>query len=137
MNDPSPYPLGDVEAQPGSQVRGHCVVSLGTSTVALPVAIIHGAEPGAMLAVTAGIHGGEYVPMVAVRQFIRDLDPALMRGIVVACLQSSPAAFEQRSAFVNPLDGQNLNRSFPGDPLGTSPRTTGRGAVWTGSLKAS
>jgi hypothetical protein len=34
----------------------------------------------------------------------------------MACLQSSPAAFEQRSAFVNPLDGKNLNRSFPGDP---------------------
>ena len=80
-----------------------------------------------MLAVTAGIHGGEYVPMVAVRQFIRDLDPTRMRGTVVACLQSSPVAFEQRSAFVNPLDGQNLNRSFPGDPRGGP---TARLAAW-------
>ena len=80
-----------------------------------------------MLAVTAGIHGGEYVPMVAVRQFIRDLDPARMRGTVVACLQSSPVAFEQRPAFVNPLDGQNLNRSFPGDPAGGP---TQRLAAW-------
>ena len=29
---------------------------------------------------------------------------------------SSPVAFQQRSAFINPLDGQNLNRSFPGKP---------------------
>jgi hypothetical protein len=113
-----PYALGDLVAQPGSQVRGYCEVSLGTSTVALPVAITHGAEPGPVLSVTAGIHGGEYVPMVAVRQFIRDLDPAAMRGTVVACLQSSPVAFRQRAAFINPLDGQNLNRTFPGDPLG-------------------
>ncbi len=80
-----------------------------------------------MLAITAGIHGGEYVPMVAVRQFIRDLDPALMRGTIVACLQSSPVAFQQRMAFVNPLDGKNLNRSFPGDPVGGP---TARLAAW-------
>jgi hypothetical protein len=103
------------------------VVSLGRSTVSLPVAITHGTEPGPVLAVTAGIHGGEYVPIVAVRQFIRDLDPARMSGTVVACLQSSPASFEQRSPFVNPLDGQNLNRSFPGDPLGGA---TSRLAAW-------
>ena len=127
MTSPSPYAIGDLQAQPGSQVRGHCVVDLGASTVALPIAVTQGTGPGPVLAVTAGIHGGEYVPMVAVRQFIRDLDPARMRGTVVACVQASPAAFEQRSAFVNPLDGQNLNRSFPGDPLGGP---TARLAAW-------
>jgi uncharacterized protein len=67
------------------------------------------------------------VPMVAVRQFIRELDPARMRGTVVACLQSSPVAFQQRAAFVNPLDGQNLNRTFPGDAAGGP---TARLAAW-------
>jgi hypothetical protein len=80
-----------------------------------------------VLAVTAGIHGGEYVPMVAVRQFVRELDPALMRGTIVVSLQSSPVAFQQRMAFVNPLDGKNLNRSFPGDPQGGP---TARLAAW-------
>jgi predicted deacylase len=127
MTGPSPYALGDLEAQPGSQVRGYCEVNLGTSTVALPIAITHGTEPGPVLAVTAGIHGGEYVPMIAVRQFIRDLDPSRMRGTVVASLQSSPVSFERRSAFRNPLDGENLNRSFPGDPLGGP---TARLAAW-------
>jgi uncharacterized protein len=127
MTDPLRYTVADLSAKPGSQVRGYCTVSLGTTTVALPIAITHGTEPGPVLAVTAGIHGGEYVPMVAVRQFIRDLDPTRMRGTVVACLQSSPVAFEQRSAFVNPLDGQNLNRSFPGDPRGGP---TARLAAW-------
>src|SRR5215469_3820183 len=121
------YALGDLLADAESQVRGHCLVSLGTSTVSLPVAITHGSASGPVLAVTAGIHGGEYVPIVAVRQFIRDLDPARMRGTVLACLLSSPAAFEERSAFVNPLDGRNLNRSFPGDPRGGP---TARLAAW-------
>ena len=127
MTGAAPYALGGLRAEAGSQIRGHCLVSLGTSTVSLPVAITHGSAPGPVLAVTAGIHGGEYVPVIAVRQFVRDLDPAQMRGTIVACLQSSPVAFWQRSAFVNPLDGQNLNRSFPGDPQGGP---TARLAAW-------
>ncbi len=127
MTYASSYALGDLVAQAGSQVRGNCLVSLGASTVSLPVVITHGSAPGPVLAITAGIHGGEYVPMVAVRQFVRDLDPALMRGTIVACLQSSPVAFQQRTAFVNPLDGKNLNRSFPGDPHGGP---TARLAAW-------
>jgi uncharacterized protein len=125
-NAPS-YALGDLLAQAGTQVRGSCLVDLGTSTVSLPVVITHGSTPGPVLAITAGIHGGEYVPIVAVRQFVRDLDATQMRGTIVACLQSSPVSFQQRSAFVNPLDGQNLNRTFPGDPLGGP---TARLAAW-------
>jgi predicted deacylase len=118
MTSVPPYSVGELTAQPGTQVRGWCQVGLGEVTVWLPIAITHGAQPGPVLAVTAGIHGGEYVPVVAARQFARGLDPAVMRGTVVVSLQSSPVAFEQRRAFVNPLDGQNLNRSFPGDPDG-------------------
>jgi predicted deacylase len=121
------YAIGDLVAPAGSQARGACLVDLGTSTAELPVAITHGAAPGPVLAITAGIHGGEYVPIVAVRQFVRELDPVLMRGTVIACLLSSPIAFRQRSAFVNPLDGQNLNRSFPGDARGGP---TARLAAW-------
>ena len=125
-NVPS-YALGDLLAQAGSQVRGNCQVGLGSATISVPVVITHGSMPGPVLAITAGIHGGEYVPIVAVRQFVRDLDPLQMQGTIVACLQSSPVAFHQRSAFVNPLDGKNLNRSFPGDPLGGP---TARLAAW-------
>ena len=52
------YAIGDLLAGPGSQVRGNCLVRLGTSTVSLPVVITHGSAPGPVLAVTAGIHGG-------------------------------------------------------------------------------
>ena len=122
------YTVGALTAQPGTQARGWCEADLGTAgPVSLPVAITHGSRPGPVLAVTAGIHGGEYVPLIGVRQFVRDLDPQEMRGTVVACLQASPVAFERRSAFVNPLDGKNLNRTFPGDPGGGP---TERLAAW-------
>jgi predicted deacylase len=38
-----------------------------TSEISLPVVIMRGREPGPVFAITAGIHGGEYVPVVAVR----------------------------------------------------------------------
>jgi predicted deacylase len=123
----SSYVLGDLSAAPGFQARGYCQVNLGSTTVSVPAVVTHGSRPGPVLAITAGIHGAEYVPILAVRQFVRELDPSQMQGTIVACLQSSPVAFQQRTAFVNPLDGQNLNRSFPGDPAGSP---TARLAAW-------
>lgn len=127
MTSPAGFSVGGLTAMPGSQVRGFCEVSLGTDTTSLPVAVTHGSAPGPVLAVTAGIHGGEYVPMVAVRQFVAGLDPAHLSGTIIACLQASPVAFRQRTAFVNPVDGENLNRSFPGDRSGSP---TQRLAAW-------
>jgi hypothetical protein len=53
MIDPVRYTVADLAAQPGSQVRGYCTVSLGTTTVALPIAITHGTEPGPFASVQA------------------------------------------------------------------------------------
>lgn len=39
-------------------------------------------------------------------------------GSIVAVLTAPPAAFAARSIHVNPLDGRNLNRCFPGDATG-------------------
>lgn len=114
----APFTVGTITAEPGRTATGYARVDVGEQTLSLPIAIVHGAQSGPVLAVTAGIHGGEYVSMLAVRRFIRSLDPTSMTGTVVASLQSSPAAFRERIAFVNPLDGENLNRSFPGDPQG-------------------
>ena len=102
MNNVSSYAVGDLQARAGSRCRGNCLANLGTTTVSLPVVITHGRAPGPVLAITAGIHGGEYVPIVAVRQFVRGLDPAQYAGTIVACLQSSPVAFQQRSASDHP-----------------------------------
>ena len=76
---------------------------------------------------TAGIHGAEYVSIAALRRVAMTLDPATMTGTLVASLISNPAAFAARSIYVDPLDGRNLNRSFPGDPKGAP---TERLAAW-------
>lgn len=121
MGDQGHVAAGPIGAAPGTRTAGLVDLDVGEGrTVQLPVMVINGAAPGPRVAVTAGIHGAEYVSIAALREVVRDLDPARMTGSVVALLTANPAAFAARSIYVNPLDGKNLNRVFPGDATGTA-----------------
>src|SRR3954469_25002291 len=111
--------IGSLTARPGTRTTGLVAVGLGTATVEVPVAIVNGSRPGPRVAVTAGIHGAEYVSIAALREVVLTLDPADVSGSVVAVLTANPAAFAARAIYVNPLDGLNLNRQFPGDAQGS------------------
>lgn len=128
--------LGTLWAARGSRVTGYVSVDLGVATVELPVVLVHGAEPGPRVAVTSGIHGAEYVSIAAHRRVAMELDPANVRGSLVSVLVANPAAFAARSIYIDPLDGRNLNRVFPGDPAGSASERLARwihDAVMTGS----
>ena len=128
--------LGHLRAAPGTRVTGHVAVDLGVATVEVPVALTNGREAGPRVAVTSGIHGGEYVSIAAHRRVAMELDPATVRGSLVSVLVANPAAFAARSIYVDPLDGKNLNRVFPGDPAGSASQRLARwihDAVMTGS----
>jgi predicted deacylase len=111
--------IGSLRADPGTRVTGLVPVDLGTASVEVPIAIVHGSRPGPRIAVTAGIHGAEYVSIAALREVVLGLDPSAVAGSIVAVVTANPAAFAARSIYVNPLDGLNLNRQFPGDPHGS------------------
>jgi len=115
MDDRPPLLLGPLTAPAGSRLTDLVPIHLGGDlAVELPVAIVHGANAGPRVAVTAGIHGAEYVSIAALREVVLGLDPALVHGSIVAVLTASPAAFAARTIYVNPMDGLNLNRQFPG-----------------------
>ena len=123
MNDRASVAVGTVSADPGTRGVGVVAVDLGGGTSAsIPIAIVHGSQPGPRVAVTAGIHGAEYVSIAALREVVLSLDPARVRGTLVAVLTANPAAFASRSIYVNPVDGLNLNRQFPGDAAGSASR---------------
>ncbi|MDT4899702.1 MAG: uncharacterized protein QOJ78_632 [Pseudonocardiales bacterium] len=79
---------------------------------------VKGHRPGPHLTVIAGVHGTEYTSIAAAREFARSLDAATVQGTITVAPLVNPAAFWARSPFVVPLDGNNLNRSFPGNPDG-------------------
>ena len=94
-------------------------VDVGAATIQVPVGIVHGSRPGPRVAVTAGVHGADTFPSprCARSSSISTLD---RDGSLVAVLTANPAASPHATIYVDPLDGLNLNRQFPGDPAGTS-----------------
>ena len=78
-----------------------------------------GKQDGPRVALLGGIHGCEYSSIAAVTRFMSELDTDELAGTITAVPVVSMESFEQRSPFVVPADGKNLNRGFPGDPDGT------------------
>jgi len=82
--------------------------------IAIPLTVVkNGSGPTAFL--MAGNHGDEYEGQIALCKMIRALDPARVQGrVIIMPAANFPAAMA--GARVSPIDGGNLNRSFPGDP---------------------
>lgn len=85
----------------------------------VPLVEINGSEDGPLLTVIAGVHGCEYASMDGVRRWTRGLEARDLRGRVRAVPVLNLPAFRNRTPFLVPDDGKNLNRCFPGDPDGT------------------
>lgn len=85
----------------------------------IPITIINGSEDGPTLLITAGIHGGEYPGIAAAMELGRDVLPEDVAGCLILIHPVNIQGFWARREFVVPEDGKNLNRVFPGDPLGT------------------
>lgn len=111
--------IGDVRAGAGEKKTGYLIVQYVTSTIDLPVGIIQGTKEGPMLALTAGIHGCEYAGIDACSRIFRAVEPEKLSGTVRLCFLVNPPAFQHPTAYVNPLDGVNANRVFPGMREGT------------------
>ena len=83
----------------------------------LPIAVVGGGS-GPTVLLIAGLYGDEHDAQIAVARLIGDLDPKRMNGRVIALpMANAPAARVGRRN--SPVDGLNLNRSFPGDVLGS------------------
>jgi uncharacterized protein len=78
-----------------------------------------GARDGPHVALIGGVHGCEYSSIAAVTRFMSELDTRELAGSITAVPIVSLESFRQRSPFVVPADGKNLNRSFPGSYDGT------------------
>jgi uncharacterized protein len=84
------------------------------------VTVVGEAGEGPRLTVIAGVHGTEYASIAAARELLAELRPAELSGTVTVAPLINLPAFWARTPFVVPLDGKNLNRSFPGDAGGSA-----------------
>lgn len=86
-------------------------------TVRIPIAVLaHGSGPTVIL--EGGNHGDEYEGQLVLGELVRHLDLARIRGrLIVIPAINTPASDAGRRT--SPVDGKNLNRSFPGNHAGT------------------
>ncbi|HVM80137.1 MAG TPA: succinylglutamate desuccinylase/aspartoacylase family protein [Stellaceae bacterium] len=98
----------------------HSVHESAYGWIPIPVACIkNGSGPTVLL--SSGNHGDEYEGQVTLMKLIRELKPEQVQGrIIFLSAANFPAALAGRRT--SPIDGGNLNRSFPGDPDGTPTR---------------
>jgi predicted deacylase len=100
----------------------------GTTRDALPVVQLRAPEPGPTVVVTANVHGDEVTGVAAVHRLDDRLTATLLRGTVVLYPSLNPRGLQQQQR-VQPDDGVDLNRVFPGDLEGHG-ATRLAGALW-------
>lgn len=86
--------------------------------VRVPLTVIsNGSGPTVIL--EGGNHGDEYEGPIALGELIRELDPGRLSGrLIFIPAINLPAVVAARRT--SPIDEINMNRSFPGDPFGTT-----------------
>src|SRR5262245_15050816 len=114
------FSVGSATASRGQTARGAIKVPPGVDAgYDIPVAVVHGARPGPVLAIVAGSHGTEYASIVAVAKLIDAVDPAQLAGTLVLVPLVNVASFERVVPHLNPVDNKNMNRFYPGTPTGS------------------
>lgn len=101
----------------GQAKKGMLTPPLGYA-VEVPYAVVRGRRAGPNLLVTAGVHGAEYASIEAALR-IAGTSPDTLSGSLLVLPIVNPPSFFARSIYVNPVDGKNLNRVFPGRPDGS------------------
>jgi predicted deacylase len=85
--------------------------------IPIPITVAAGGD-GPTVLLLAGNHGDEYEGQIALMKLVRSLEAAKLKGcVIVLSAANFPAVMAGRR--VSPIDGGNLNRSFPGNPNGS------------------
>ena len=114
------FTVGTATAQRGQRAYGVLKVPAGSDAgYDIPVAVLHGARPGPVLAIVSGAHGTEYASIVAVQQLIDAVKPADLSGTLILVPLVNVPSFEKLTPHVNPTDNKSMNSRYPGDPAGT------------------
>ena len=91
--------------------------SSGWGSLMMPLIVIRNGK-GKKILFTGGNHGDEYEGPIALRNLANELKQEDIQGqVIIVPYLNFPAVLAGRR--LSPVDGLNMNRSFPGDPQGT------------------
>ena len=84
-----------------------------TPEATLELFCCRGRSDGPTVVITAGVHGDEYEGPTAIAALAKQIDPKSVSGSIIAIPVANPSAFRAGTR-LNPEDGLNLARNFPG-----------------------
>jgi uncharacterized protein len=91
---------------------------LSTHTeISLPVRVFHGAKPGPVLFISAGVHGDEIIGVEIIRRLIGKVQVELLSGTLICIPVVNVFGFIQHQRYLP--DRRDLNRCFPGSSNGS------------------
>jgi len=85
--------------------------------MSLPVHVIHGRRAGPTLFVSAAIHGDEIIGVEVIRRLLRSRALGRLKGTLLAVPIVNAYGFIGHTRYLP--DRRDLNRSFPGNPIGS------------------
>ena len=78
------FKVGTISAKRGEKVSGKLIVEEGIDKGSfIPITIVQGKKPGPVLNLNAGIHGTEYVPVIALQRIRQEINPDELSGILI------------------------------------------------------
>jgi predicted deacylase len=95
------------------------IAELTSQSIEIPFTRIVGKQRTPMLTVSAGVHGSEYVGILTAHKLANELAPSNLEGALTVLPLVNRLAFENFVKQVNPIDGVNINRIFPGKQDGS------------------
>lgn len=94
---------------------------LNGSTLALPLHVITGRHPGLTFGIITNTHGDEFLPTIAIRDFINALDPAKLKGRIILVSCANPMATAGFGRQTPEQHGRtDLHEVYPGNARGNT-----------------
>lgn len=111
-----PFDLAGVSVPPGSHRVVHVPVAHDvTGPVDMATHVVHGAGDGPTLLLLSMLHGNEWFSALILRALVAGLDPARLRGTVLAVpVANTPAMLTRSRCVLDDSDEPDANRTFGG-----------------------
>ncbi len=115
----TPFQMLDRFVLPGTRQRlsWRPPDGIGRGELPSPITVIHGAKPGPVLCLIAGIHGDELNGIEVARRIGEEVDATRLNGTLVAAPIVNVFGFTRNNRYLP--DRRDLNRHFPGTRSGS------------------
>jgi predicted deacylase len=94
---------------------------LNGAMLCVPLHVVTGRKPGPVFGIVTNTHGDEFLPTIAIRRFINDLDTAQLGGRLVIVSVANPMATAHFGRQTPEQHGRtDLHEVYPGNPRGNT-----------------